>query len=334
MLELNVNAKSPAAITTALKKIKEMTTGTVSKSTPVHLTLEPGIYRETIKYNLSNPLIIESNPGTKTEDCILQADNCEAYNSGQSNRAVFVLGPNATNVSLKNFTISNTHLKTSEEEISLQEAAESLVWNNTSGTLFCENMKIEGKQNTLFVKGFSWFLNCHILGDIDFIYGGPDTCLFEDCKIEVIEDNRGDFNAFAINSHAVPEKLGFVFYNCSFVGEKRKKNFIYACRTDGTSSTNSDKNWDSIAFINSKFSEVFNSELLWNDDMNLEIFPRGNAKSGIREYDSKTIVKGGKTIKADTSRRNIKTYTLTTDDYFNGYASRYLILHDTPFAEF
>ena len=48
---------------------------------------------------------------------------------------------------------------------------------------------------------------------------------------------------------------------------------------------------------------------------------------------SKIALKGGKVTEADTSKRNIKSYTLTEDDYFNGYASRYLILHDTPFAE-
>ena len=43
MLELNVNTKSPAAITAALKKIKEMiSTGTVAKDTAIHLILEPG----------------------------------------------------------------------------------------------------------------------------------------------------------------------------------------------------------------------------------------------------------------------------------------------------
>ena len=149
----------------------------------------------------------------------------------------------------------------------------------------------------------------------------------------MIADNRGDFDGFAINSHAIAEKTGFVFTNCRFLGEKRKKNFVYACRTDGAGNSESKKDWDSIAFINCIFSDIFAQELLWDDDMNLEVYPRGNAKCGIREYNSKIALKGGKVTEADTSKRNIKSYTLTEDDYFNGYASRYLILHDTPFAE-
>lgn len=335
MLELNVNSKSPAAITAALKKIKEMiSTGAVEKHTPVHIILDAGFYRETIRYNLSNPLIMESAPGVKNTDCLIQADNCEAYNKGQNNRAVFVIGPNATNVSLKNFTVSNVHVKTVEEGSTLGDAAEALVWNNTSGTLFCEGMRIEGRQNTLFVKGFSWFLNSAVSGDVDFIYGEPDTSLFEDCVIEMLDDNRGDFNGYAVNSHAVAEKPGFIFSGCRFLGDKRKKSGIYACRTDGLGNSGSEKYWDSIAFINCLFSDGYSPELLWDDDMSLEVYPRGNARFGIREYNSRSVSKSGKVSESDTVRRNVRTYTLTEDDYFNGYASRYLILHDTPFAEF
>ena len=67
--------------------------------------------------------------------------------------------------------------------------------------------------------------------------------------------------------------------------------------------------------------------------MERDIYPRGNARTGLREYNTRIVTKNGKVTDADTTRRNIKSYTLTDDDYFRGYASRYLILHDTPFAE-
>ncbi|MBO7638438.1 MAG: hypothetical protein J6S91_05615, partial [Treponema sp.] len=67
-------------------------TGAVARTTPIHIVLEAGYYRELIKYNLSNPLIMESVPGTKAEECVIQADNCESFNKGLENRAVFVLG--------------------------------------------------------------------------------------------------------------------------------------------------------------------------------------------------------------------------------------------------
>ena len=334
MLELSVNSKSPAAINSAFKKIKDMImTGAVARTTAIHVVLEPGYYRELIKYNLSNPLVIESAPGTKPEDCVIQADNCEAFNKGLENRAVFVLGPNVTNVSLKNFTIANTHSKTVMEGSTLADSAEALVWNNTTGTLFAQGMHIEGRQNTLCLKGFSWFKDCLITGDTDFIYGDLDTALFEECEVNVREDNRGDFPGYAVKSLAFANKPGFVFMNCRFTAEKRKKSSVYVYRTEGHGGADKLKWWDSAAFINCFMSEVFDPEMAWDDDMELELYPRGNVKTGIREYNTRVVGKGGKVEEADTTKRNIRSYLLTDDDYFSNYASRYLILHDTPFAE-
>ena len=333
MLDLNINTTSPAAINSALKKIKEMVTaGAITKETPVHLTLEAGTYRETIRYNLSNPLIMESAAGVKPEDCVIQADNCEAFNKGIDARGVFVIGPNATNISLRHFSIINTHNKTSQNDVSLNDAAEALSFNNTNGTLFAEGMIIDGKQNTLFLKGISWFLDCTVSGDSEFIYGEIDTAFFEHCRIHLKEDTRGEFTGFAIKSSALNSKQGLVFDNCTFSAEKRKKSQLFVYKTDGKATQDSPNGWDSVAFVRCLFSELYNQELVWDDDMQLEVFPRGNAKSGVREFNSKVIQKNGTVVEAETSLRNVKTYTLTQDDFFAGYASRYLVLKETPFA--
>lgn len=332
MLELNINAKTPSAINGAVKKIKEMTQdGAIKRDTPIRLVLDAGIYRETVKYNLPNPLIIESAHGIKNSECILMADNCESYNSGLINRGIFVFGPNVSNVTLKNFTIENTHVKSLQDFISPLDSAEALIWNNTSGTLFCEGMKIISRQNTLCLKGYSFFLNSFISGDVNFIYGEADTAYFENCEIFAREDNRGDFDAYVVNSQALADKTGFIFFRCRFTADKRKKASVYVYRTDGKGSSTSDKDWDSIALVDCMISELYAPELLWDDDMNLEVYPRGNSKVGLREYNSKTVLKNGSVEEADTSRRNVKSYTLTDEDYFNGYASRYLMLRETPF---
>lgn len=331
MLKLRVSAKSPAAITAAIKKVKEMvSTGSIPKSATIQLVLDAGVYHETVRYNLSNPLIVESAPGVKASECIVQADNCEAFNRGQQYRAVFSLGPNATDVTLKNFTIANLHDKTTTQTHSQKDAAETLVWCNTAGSLICDGMHINGKQNTVFVTGCAWFVNSYISGTIDIVCGEPDTCLFENCTIEVLDEKQGEMNAFVANSHAVPGRNGFVFSDCRFLGEKRKKGIVCACRTDGSS--NSITSWDSIAFLNCTFSDAYDTELLWDNDMAFEVYPRGSAKTGVREYGSKVYHKDGTTENIDTTLRNVKVYTLTDEDFSNDYASRYLILNDTPFA--
>ena len=333
MLELSVNTRSAAAITAAFKKIREMVkTGAVPNTTPVHLTLEPGTYTEIISYNLSNPLIMESVPGTKAEDCVVQAENCESFHKGAENRSVFILGPNVKNVTLRNFTVINTHKKSIEEGSTLGDSAEAFFWNNRNGTLLAEGMRFEGRQNTLRTHGCSWFLKCKISGDVDYICGDPDTALFEECEINSIEDNRGDFNSYAVRSTAMAKKSGFVFDRCRFTCDKHKKSSVYVARTAGKGSAESLTNWDSVALINCMVSSEFNSEYFWDDDHNLDVYPRGNPKNGWREYNTRTVTKG-KAEEADTSTRNIKSYCMTEDEYFTSYASRYLILHDTPFAE-
>lgn len=333
MLEINVSSKSPAALTAALKKLKEMSSsGSFSKESAVHIVLEPGIYRESVRYNLPNPVVIESIPGTKADDCVLKADNCESYNKGINNRGVFVFGPNATKVTLKNFTIENTHNKVVEEGNTLADSAEALVWGNTAGILCCCGMKILGRQNTLYVKGNSSFTECTISGDRDFIYGEAELAYFEDCTVYVREDTFGEKTSFVVSSQSIAEKSGFVFRNCHFTGDRKNKTEAYVLRTDGKGSASSTKNWDNVALIDCLIDEWFSPEIVWDDDMNLKIYPRGNAKNGIREYGTRVEDKNGKIEVADTSRRSVMSYTLTEDDYFKGYASRFLILQDTPLA--
>lgn len=334
MLELSVNSKSPAAIAAALKKIHEMSmTGAIEKSSPIHITLEAGLYRESVRYNLSNPLIIEGSAHTKAKDCIIQADNCEAFRKGVTNRSVFSIGPNVTNITIRNLSIINTHTKSVMEGNTLMDSAEALAWDNTSGMLKVENVHLEGRQNTLYVKGYAVFKDCYITGDTDFIYGEPDTVLFENCSVHVREDNRGDFNGYAIMCRSAAEKKGFVFADCTFTADKRRKSKLFVYRTAGKGSSVTKRDWDSVAFVNCTMSNLFEQELVWDDDMNLVVYPRGNAMTGIREYNTRVVNADGSSEPADTALRNVKTYSLTDDDYFGGYASRYLILKNTPFEE-
>lgn len=330
MLELNVSSKVPAAITGAFKKIKEMvTSGAVSKTTPVHITLESGIYRESPRYNLSNPLVIEFRG--KAADCIVTADNCEAFHKGIENRVIFGIGPNVTSITMKNFTIINSHNKSVSEGNTLADSAEALLWYNTTGTLVCEGMNFESRQNTLALKGCSEFINCSITGDVDFIYGDVDTAYFESCHIFAREDNRGDYNSFVVKTDVFANKKGFIFSDCVFDGDKRKRGKIFLCRTMGKGGATTPKGWDSVALVNCRIADFYNEELLWDDDMELNVYPRGNAKNGFREYKTLVFDKDGKLSEADTCRRNIKAYSLTEDDYNTLYASRNLMLKETPF---
>ena len=334
MLELSVNSKSPAAVTAALKKIHEMSmTGAVEKGVPVHITLESGIYRESIRYNLSNPRIIEGSSHSKAGDCIIQADNCEAFRKGVANRAVFSLGPNVTSMTLRNLSIINTHNKSVMDGNTLMDSAEALAWDNSTGMLKAEGIRLEGRQNTLYLKGYALFKDCYITGDTDFIYGEPDTVCFENCNVHVRDDNRGDYNGYAVMCRTVAGRKGFIFSDCVFTADKRRKGSVYVYRTLGKGSALTRKDYDNVAFVNCSMSELFGKELVWDDDMNLVVYPRGNASAGVREYCTRVVKADGSVEPVDTALRNVRTYSLTDDDYFSGYSSRYLIFKNTPFEE-
>lgn len=331
MLRLNVSSAFPSAITSAIQHVREMVAGgSVPRRETIRLVLEKGVYRESVRYNLSNPLIIESFPGTAAADCVIQVDNCEEYNPGRQNRAAFALGPNTTDVTLRNFTVVNMHEKTVAETRYKGDAAETLVWESAAGTLLCEGLDIRGGQSALYIQGCAWFSDTHISGTTDVVCGEPDTCLFEHCTLE-ISGGKSRGNAFAVRSRAVPKRPGFVFCDCAFLGEAQKGGALYACRADGSS--NALRNWDSVAFLNCTFTEAYSSELLWDDDMALTVYPRGNARCGVREYGSRIQNEDGTLENVDTTKRNVKVYTLTEEDFSERYASRYLILGDTPFAE-
>ena len=335
MIELSVKNNSPAAITAAFKKIKEMvTTGAMEKSATIHLILEPGSYKEVVRYNLSNPLIMESVPGTSPEECVIEAENCEAFNKGAENRAVFCFGPNVTKVTLKNFSVINTHIKAQKDGFNPADSAEAFYWNNTDGILKAIGLRIISRQNTLCVKGNTWFENCFISGDTDFIYGNPYTSYFENCEINIREDNRGDYDGFAIKSLAYKDKPGFVFNECKFTADKRKKSSLYVIRTAGKGSPTMLIGWDSAAFINCQVSDLYSEEFEWDDDHCLNVYPRGNARVGWREYNTKNFDKNGTLTEADTFMRNIKAYTMNEEEYYKYYASRYIILKDNPLVEY
>ena len=330
MIELTVNSKNPAAISNAFKKIAEMAkSGAIEKTTLVHIILGAGVYTELLNYNLQNPLIMEAANGVKSENCVVRAENCEAFHRDTENRAVFVIGPSATNVTLRGFSIQNTHVKTLGDE-KLGNQAEALCFHNQRGVLKAERMMFQSHQDTIHVKGFSHFTDCVIEGDVDFIWGYCDTSLFERCQIRVIEDNRGDCPAYVLQSRALANRPGFVFMDCEFFAVPRPSAPIFLARSSGTGKADSRDRWDSVAIINCVLSEHFSSALFTDEDGTRAVFPAGSALTGWREYGTKTRTASGKLVNADTSARYKTDYILSDKEYKEHYASADLLLRAFP----
>ena len=281
----------------------------------VHIFLSDGEHQglehERIFYNLPNPLIIESE-SKNAEKCFLKSENCEAFHKDTENRAVLTFGENCTKITLKNFTIENTHLKTLDDA-ALGNQAEAICFHCQKGTLFCEGMKFISRQDTIHVKGFSFFKNCFVTGDVDFIWGYVNISVFKNCTLHTRKDNRGsDREAYVLQSRALNSKPGFVFIDCDFTAENRGENAkIYIGRSQGTGKPSSPDRWDSIALIDCRISERYDLSLWTDENGSRAVFPeKGSALCGWREVGTKVVHSDGKISDYDTSLQEKHGYTM------------------------
>lgn len=288
-------------------------------SEPIHILLADGehhgLEHERIFYDLPNPLVIESASGDASK-CALRSENCEAFHKDTENRAVITFGEKCTSVTLKNFTIENTHIKTCDDA-SLGNQAEAICFHCQTGKLLCEGMRLISRQDTIHVKGFSRFKNCYVTGDVDFIWGYCDTSVFEDCTLHTRTDNRGsDRPAYVLQSRALNGKPGFVFIHCDFTAEDRGKNAaLFIGRSQGTGKPDSVDRWDSIALIDCTVSDFYDSALWTDEEGTRAVYPeKGSALTGWRQIGTKISHSDGTIEEYDTNLQEKHGYTMTEKD--------------------
>lgn len=320
MLELKISPSATGIITQTFKKINDLArSGTISSDTPVRIVLAAGTYPGVISYNLANPLIMETASGVKPEDCVISAENCEAFHKDTENRAVFVIGMGATDVTLRGFTIENTHIKTNDD-VALSNQAEALCFHNQNGSLFCQNMRFISRQDTIHVKGFSRFEECYVTGDIDFIWGYCDTSIFERCKIHTRKDNRpGYHDAYVLQSRALNGRPGFVFIDCDFTSDERPEGGeIFIARSQGTGREDSVDRWDSVALLDCTLDLRYNAALWTDEDGSKKVWPeKGSAECGWREFGTKRVLADGTVTCDDTGGRNVHGYIMNEKEAEN-----------------
>ena len=286
---------------------------------PIHILLADGehhgLEHERLFYDFPNPLVIESVSGNAS-NCALRAENCEAFHKDTENRAVLTFGEKCTSVTLRNFTIENTHVKTCDDA-SLGNQAEAICFHCQTGELFCEGMRFISRQDTIHVKGISRFKNCFVTGDVDFIWGYCNYSVFENCTLHTRADNRGsDRPAYVLQSRAWNSKPGFVFIDCDFTADNRGKNAkIYIGRSQGTGKPGSVDRWDSIALINCRISDLYD-EALWTDENGTRaVYPeKGSALCGWREFGTKISHADGTLSDYDSSLQEKHGYTMTESE--------------------
>lgn len=125
-------------------------------------------------------------------------------------RPVF-LAESSDLLNLTQFTLQNSHVK----DASYNNQAETIYYNG-SGRLLATYMNFLSAQDTVQVKGYSWFYKSLIAGDVDFIWGAPYASLFEESEIRTVVDTTdATAGGYIVQSRAYYGYPGFVFLNSS-----------------------------------------------------------------------------------------------------------------------
>jgi pectin methylesterase-like acyl-CoA thioesterase len=227
--------------------------------------IRKGLYQEIVRINAKPKVTFR---GESRKQTLVAYANNNNLNSGSGARVMF--GVNADDIAIENLTLTNSTPKGGSQ-------AEAL---NTTGLRdIVLNADCDSFQDTLKLDGTTYFQDCYIQGDTDFIWGyGP--AYFTNCETKAM--NAG-YNCQCRNPAT---NYGEVFVNCrltkagSFTGH-------YLNRTDSKANANGDSNV-CVMYINCAM-DTHIPAVGW-----LNQFPSGVGTDGVRlwEYHSTDLNSG------------------------------------------
>lgn len=247
-----------------------------------NITVKNGTYEEQLWLNGVSNLTItgESRDGVK-----IQYKNLEEYNPGTGSsltmakmlgstsglwkpmgeksgirpylgggRSVFLI-EGADLLNFNQFTLQNTNVKIG----TVNNQAETIYYNG-SGRLSATYMNFLSAQDTILVKGWSWFYKSLIAGNVDFIWGYPYASVIEESEVRTVVDTvdatKGGYVVQARGYYGYP---GFVFLNSKLTkGPGVADGSAYLARSGGSACTSGTYtyakalayNCDIISYIN------------------------------------------------------------------------------------
>lgn len=262
----------------------------LDKSEPATITINNGTYSELLYLRNKDNLTIT---GESREGVVIQYQNSEGFNPGSAGRPVFLVEL-ADMLTLENLTLKNTTIKTSSGG-----QAETLYFNST-GRLIAKNADFISEQDTLQLKGYSWFYRTLVAGNVDFIWGSSNVALFEESEIRSLGDSSNANNGgYLVQARVVnAADKGYVFLNSHLthgvgpVGHTVPAGATYLARSSGVAG-----NIDNVVFVNTKMENHINAAGWAGAGVNGQPAPNPvtpNATSGWREF--ATLDSNGDTI--------------------------------------
>ena len=226
----------------------------VKKDDAVTIEIGEGIYQELLFLRNKNNVTIK---GVSREKSVIAYPNNDSYETGSGSsvsarpslgasigksggRSVFLV-EGCDNLVLENLTIENTY------SIPSHKGQAETIYFNSSYRLTVENCALVSWQDTFLCKGKVWVHNSLIAGHVDYIWGYPEACLFEDCEI------RSRAGGYIVQAR-VPStsSKGFVFLNCKLTAESGVKDgSMYLARSGGSTDY-----FDNVVYVNCTMDPV------------------------------------------------------------------------------
>lgn len=312
----------------------------VAAATPASIAIKNGTYEELLFLRGKSNLTIQ---GESRSGVVLQYKNLEALNSGSGasqapgsgspagGRSVFFVETSDL-LTLDTLTLKSTTIRSA-----LSSQAETIYFKGASTAaapvaadyrLIAKNVNFFSEQDTVQVQGYSWFYNCLIAGNVDFVWGANRVSLFENSEIRSVGDTtNATSGGYLVQARSVlAADKGFVFLNSSLThgagpgplaGDvpTGSSAATWLARSPGGTTT-----WDNVVFVNTRMDDHV-AKLGWAvSGVNGQPAPNPTtptATSGWREYGSMTLA--GAPL--DVSLR-VGGFMLSNTDYSAGFSTR------------
>jgi pectin methylesterase-like acyl-CoA thioesterase len=302
------------------------------KDTPVTIHVQNGTYPELLFLRGKNNVTII---GESRDGVVIQYRNFDSLNTGSGGsqpvgsgspnggRSLFMIETSDL-LTLDTLTLRNTMLRST----TASSQAETLYFNNDAGRLIAKNATFLSEQDTVQLKGYAWFFNSLIAGNVDFIWGNNRVALFENCEIRSVGDTTSTTSGgYVVQARTVTAAdKGFVFLGSRLTHGPGPGPLAGDVPSGATAATylarspGGTASFDNVAYINCQMdSHIIPIGWAYNTNGQPPSNPAtSTAASGWREFGTTDLTTGAP---IDLAVR-MGGDAMTSDDVAAGFSSR------------
>ena len=285
------------------------------------IEVAPGIYRELVYFNGGANITIKGTGSqARGKDTVIQWTNLNKWNGSMDTRSVMYFGDAAGNVVLDSITLKNT---CDRSVVGTADTQAEAFYYKSSRNVSANNCSFLSHQDTICTRGKTWFYNCYIEGDTDYIWGYSDVALFEKCDLVCLYDNAKAANSnYSVlfvartgSKSAAKVGKGYVLLNSTVKVNDGVTNYLG--RNAGVGDF-----YDQIAIVNVNFLNEgtgATSSDLWRDATVYSYLDAKEDKIGLKYYNV--------TGNIETDKKLAHIAEISADDYAKEFNGRRAILN-------